>query len=384
MVVNNVNEEWVAFSKDDSSIFEAEFPKSPPVAVKKSNRHGKSARKSNKDDTQSVATWMNKPINSDASWAPMAPPAPHMGENEEHPVRYLKKRPPAKVKESSSSDGSNPVSSSSSDSSTSERQSRSTSRTKSSKRSNSKPRPIAVAVPVLKAPPQKIPLSPRGRSASIPRGRQQPVTVQRTRSVSRTRSSAQERSSNAKIQTTARVVDTKARSRDRPPVTSPRIEITRRSRSTSRNRIPRARSTSRPRQPTTPTSALRTRREVRSVGHGYGSIGGPHSAHRRTNGSNTDERSFHSADPNIGRDISFGRTQSAAGNKSTEESAKKRSHIMEKLFGDQVQNEKGLNCISTQQPMIHSRILLTATVYHNTATNLVSSGIVARSQTPSR
>ena len=380
MVLNNVNEEWVAFGKEDSSIFEAEFPASPPVAVKKSDRYGKSARKSgksarksskSKDDTNSVATWMNKPINSDASWAPMAPPALHMGDDEEHPVRYLKNRPPAKVKESTSSDDSNPVSSSSSDSSTSERQSRNTSRTKSSKRSTSKPRPVAVAVPVLKAPPQKkIPLSPRGRSQAVPRGRQQPVTVQRSRSVSRTRSSAQEGSSSAKIPSTIGAVDTKGRSRDRPPVTSPRIEVTRRSRSTSRARIPRARSTSRTRKATTPTGTMRSRLEARSVGHGYGSIGGPHSEHRRATGGSTDERSFHSADPNIGRNISFGRTQSSTGNKSTEESIKKRSQIMEKLFGDQVQNDKGLSCISTQQPMIHSRILLTATVYHNTATNL--------------
>jgi hypothetical protein len=90
-------------------------------------------------------------------------------------------------------------------------------------------------------------------------------------------------------------------------------------------------------------------------------------------------------DPNIGRDISFGRTQSSA----TRPTTPKRSVFMEKLFGDQVSDEAkqgylprsdGVSptnngsvssVVSWQQPeRIHSRILLTATVYHNTATNL--------------
>lgn len=60
-----------------------------------------------------------------------------------------------------------------------------------------------------------------------------------------------------------------------------------------------------------------------------------------------DNASFKSFDVNIGRDISFGRTKSA--------------------------NEKKTNGVlgSTKRPEpIHPRILLTATVYHNTATNL--------------
>lgn len=382
MVLKNLNEEWVAFNEEETctSGFEVEFPPSPVSFQQPSNRFSKSARKSKKDDT-SVATWMNKPINSDASWAPMAPPKPHMEKNEEHPVRAAKKRPPV-VKKLSSSDDSNPVSSSS-ESSSSERQSRSTSRTRSSKRSDSKPTPIAVAVPVLKAPPHKLPLSPRGRSRSrrpdapVTHAQQQPVTVQRGRSVSQTRQSRRERSSSASRQSTTRSSETNLRS-SRPPVTSPRIGSNGRSRSTSRtrNRIPRARSTSRSRQGAAPPTTLRTRREMRGSGHGYSSVGAPD--HRRPAGgsvnsySNADDRSFRSADPNIGRDISFGRTQSAAANKTPTESTKKRSQIMEKLFGDQVPNDtSGLACVSTQKSgMIHSRILLTATVYHNTATNL--------------
>jgi len=119
------------------------------------------------------------------------------------------------------------------------------------------------------------------------------------------------------------------------------------------------------------------------------SVHGTSSEHQRpTSGSthsysNIDDRSSRSADPNIGRDISFGRTQSAAANKSYFETTKKRSQIMEKLFGDQVSNDAKqaylprsnssavLSSVSWQQPeRNHSRILLTATVYHNTATNL--------------
>mmetsp|Transcript_20809 Transcript_20809/g.51598 ORF Transcript_20809/g.51598 Transcript_20809/m.51598 type:complete len:749 (-) Transcript_20809:211-2457(-) len=383
MVLNSKIEEWVAFDEENTctSGFEVEFPPSPVSFHQNGRGFGKSVRKkSSKDDTQSVATWMKKPINSDASWAPMAPPKPHMERNEEHPVRAQKRRPPA-VARHSSSDDSNPVSSSS-ESSASERQPRSTSRPRSSKRSESKPTPIAVAVPVLKAPPQKPLLSPKGRgrsrvtdSSSVGHARQQPiVTVQRGRSVSQTRQSRRERSSSASrrsVQTTTRV-ETKMRSRDRPPVTSPRMVANSgrsgRSRSTSRARIPRARSTSRTRQAAAPPNTLRTRREMRNPAHGYSSVGAPISS----SNSNADDRSARSSDPNIGRDISFGRTQSAAANKSSLESPKKRSQIMEKFFGDQVSNDAtGLRCVSTQKSeLIHSRILLTATVYHNTATNL--------------
>jgi FYVE zinc finger len=108
---------------------------------------------------------------------------------------------------------------------------------------------------------------------------------------------------------------------------------------------------------------------------------------RRMNGSGrsiNDDNSFRSIDPNIGRDISFGRTQSSAVKPLTP----KRSVFMEKLFGDQVSddakqaylpraegtspvNGSVSSVVSWQQPeRIHSRILLTATVYHNTATNL--------------
>ena len=92
-----------------------------------------------------------------------------------------------------------------------------------------------------------------------------------------------------------------------------------------------------------------------------------------------------SVDANIGRDISFGRTKSGR-SLTPMAGSSKRSGFMEKLFGDQVSDEAKQaylprsepsptasvsSHVSWQQPeQIHSRILLTATVYHNTATNL--------------
>jgi len=411
MVLNNMKDEWVAFNEDESSGFEAVLPTSP-ISFRQSHRLGRSdlEKKNSKDDAISIATWMKKPIKSDASWAPIAPPTNHLNRNEEHPVLANKKRPPKISKaKAASRDDSNPVSSSSSSSSSEQRQ-RSSSRARSSKKHNSKP--IAVAIPTFTVSTKKEHLSRRGRSrtrnrngTTSPKGNPNSVVIQapivsvrKGRATSQARTSVRERSSSASrrsTQSTTRASDTKFRSRDRPPVTSPRL-VNRlpethsgRSRSTSRNRIPRTRSVSRSRTNILPPSTLRTRRDMRSPNHGYSSVGAASSEHQRpTSGStqtysNVDDRSSRSADPNIGRDISFGRTQSAAANKSSFEPAKKRSQIMEKLFGDQVSNDakqaylprsnssNALSSVSSQQPeRNHSRILLTATVYHNTATNL--------------
>jgi hypothetical protein len=98
-----------------------------------------------------------------------------------------------------------------------------------------------------------------------------------------------------------------------------------------------------------------------------------------------DQVNVRSTDGNIGRDISFGRTKTGRPLTPTVTGGK-RSGFMEKLFGDQVSEEAKQaylpraeasptesvsSVVSWQQPeQIHSRILLTATVYHNTATNL--------------
>eukprot|EP00535_Pseudo-nitzschia_heimii_P005498 CAMPEP_0197186784 /NCGR_PEP_ID=MMETSP1423-20130617/14612_1 /TAXON_ID=476441 /ORGANISM="Pseudo-nitzschia heimii, Strain UNC1101" /LENGTH=724 /DNA_ID=CAMNT_0042638191 /DNA_START=135 /DNA_END=2310 /DNA_ORIENTATION=+ len=405
MVSGGIDDEWVAFNQDHTSGFETELHTSSASCTQSDLGLRKRGTKNNNDDT-SIATWMKKPINSDASWAPLAPPPTNFKNSDQHPVRALKKRPPKISKnESASRDDSNPVSSSS-ESSFSERQSRSSSRPRSSNKNDSKP--LSVVVPNLSRSPKNESLSRRGRSRiRSPNGsigmqrnpnsvvlRPPMAAVRRGRSMSQTRVSSRERSSSASHRSSQSTVpsDTKLRSRDRPPVTSPRLgnRLTEthggHSRSSSRSRFARQRSVSRSRSKNLPPSTLRTRREMRNSGRAHTSVCGHSSDHRRPathSYSNIDDSTTRSADPNIGRDISFGRTQSVITNKSSSDPTKKRSQIMERLFGDQVSNDAkqgylprsnsstALNSISSQQPeRIHSRILLTATVYNNTATNL--------------
>eukprot|EP00934_Nitzschia_sp_Nitz4_P008461 Nitzschia sp. Nitz4//scaffold8_size234185//114671//116380//NITZ4_001264-RA/size234185-exonerate_protein2genome-gene-0.38-mRNA-1//1//CDS//3329559827//8451//frame0 len=210
----------------------------------------------------------------------------------------------------------------------------------------------------------------------------------RGRSASRTRSSTATRgrsTSTARRPSAATApANGRSRSNSRPPPTNG----TRRARSSSRTPATRARSTSRTRSSKPPPSTSRTRREMRasatssnSVGQGSGSVRGASSGR-----SVASEGNFKRSDDNIGRDISFGQTNATGSGQSKSSLTRQRSGLMEMLFGDQVSEEakqsyKGradaspsANSSSTfswqQQDNLHSRILLTATVYHNTATNL--------------
>mmetsp|Transcript_4761 Transcript_4761/g.11595 ORF Transcript_4761/g.11595 Transcript_4761/m.11595 type:complete len:747 (+) Transcript_4761:220-2460(+) len=393
MVLKTTTEEWVAFSDDGHS---TGFEATPPSHSSFDRRRGRgeSGDKSSKDDT-TVATWMKKPINSDASWAPVSPPpGHHLKSGKRNPLIALKKRSP-KVPKSPS----NPVSSSSESSS-------SRSKARSPQNSSSRPRataPISIDVQLQSHNANRVRASsiePSKRESSRGRSRtrgqsgsqkanavvvQSPVTplvsARRGRSTSQNRSSTvRERSSSASHRSNRSSVqasDKKLRNLTRPPVTAPlggnRLQETHnRSRSNSRNPGLRSRSTSRTRTNNLPP---KTRREMRNPGHESRSVGGPNSQHHRSHAGSSrslrsaDDKSFRSADPNIGRDISFGRAQSEATSKASSEKMKKRSPMMEKLFGDQVASP--MNTGGWHHPeRIHSRILLTATVYHNTATNL--------------
>lgn len=381
MELNDTNDDWVAFNDDASSFgFEASV-RAPKTSARNSHRHSRKEHggKSSKDDTISVATWMKKPIKPDASWAPLSPPRA-----KGHPILARKKRAPDASKASAGSrDDMNPASSSS-ESSSSERQSRSASRARSPpRRDDSRIKPSAPLSIDVKESRDK---SSRGRSRTKGptkppskhyQGEPSPVVVVRGRSMSQTRSSQRGRSSSTSRHDKVRAPETKLRDRSRPPVTSPRLNgrypeghSGRRSRSTSRNpptsrhrSVSRARSNNLP-PPRNPVNCSN------SLGMG---CTGPS---QRRPSSSCSVQSFRSADPNIGRDISFGRAQSDAASTS---SAKKRSNFMEKLFGDQVSSDAKQGFLPRpntssqvwQQPeRIHSRILLTATVYHNTATNL--------------
>lgn len=366
---------------------------------------------------------MKEPINSDASWAPVAPPSAAAAPQAQEHRTATKKRPPRTQSgfvateppvETSSSrrprqnlNGPNPVSSDSSSSSEQPSRGRSSGRSVSRSRSSQPTAPLAdnISLPVdpsagsnsgsSRESRQNRELSGRGRSRTrsselkiltgiteSPILQPQPA-IARGRSGSRTRSrssSIRERSSSTTRRNTLPVPGANPRSGSRPPSNS----AAHRPRSTSRTPVTRSRSVSRTRPAKPPPSTSRTRRQMQVSVPGSNSVGGSQRRPSASGRSTTaDDHSFRSMDGNIGRDVSFGRTQSSTGKVSTT----KRSAIMEKLFGDQVSDVAKQSylrradasptacsvssVISWQQPeRIHSRILLTATVYHNTATNL--------------
>ena len=326
---------------------------------------------------------MKQPINTDASWAPLSPPRP--SEPKEPPTK-AKRRPPrsrSSIEKPPSlashrrqtSTGTNPASS---DSSTS-------SNDRQSSRGRSVERPGSVP---MQRSTSKASRRGRSRSRSVSKVADPPAaTLYRGRSSSRSRVTTNDRDRSTSV--------SRRSSGKRPPSTS----LNHRSRSTSRTPVTRTRSTSRTRPSARPPpsasarpppSTSRTRREMRPVPGSSSSVGGGMQP-RRVSGSNrsvTSEdghASLRSApDAKIGRDISFGRTRSAL----ARTASGNRSGLMVKLFGDQVTEEAKQSylprhettptggsvsgsVVSWQEPeQIHSRILLTATVYHNTATNL--------------
>lgn len=426
MVLKTESIEWVAFQNDtvaSSSSGIERSDASSPKSIKLTNRSASlwSTGRSNsyiKDDTTSVATWMKKPINSDASWAPVAPPVTRL--RDEHPVT-IKKRPPKHPIDSISltiDSSQNPVSSSSDSSSSSQQRTYSVSQTASStKRGNSRSR--SAAPPLInvsiksKQETAVVPKIPsiesrnkirneqrssfrRARSrtrnpgeAKVVQGPSSTVAVaSRGRSISQSRSQRRQNQRSPSISHRSNCSSQSVISTRRSPITSPRNGIRRPDVYSSGNRRSRSRSTSRNPIPRPP------RREIRNSIHGSNSVGGSVKQRQCPTGTNrsvsstADYKSFRSTDINIGRNISFGRTQSTATTTTPCPTASpKRLPIMEKLFGDQVSaeakqaylpranyssaNVSVTSAVSWQQPeRIHSRILLTATVYHNTATNL--------------
>ena len=390
--------DWVAFEHESgsSSGFEVATSKAKSSTKKKS---ASSKRRSSKTETSSVASWMNKPITVDPAWSPVAPPEMQTATRESR-----KSRPPRQGRDERNTRATTTTNANNDDSSRHRRTSDTaslsgTNNTSGLRSPPSRGRTLArsqsanfeIQVP---APARKEKEGRRGRSRSRDVTARGPIEVapaetrgrnsgQRGRSTSRTRvsSSTNERGRSASASrrsggtpATVQNNNTRGRADSRPPPTSSNRR--RRSRSDSRTPVSRARSSSRTRGPRPPPSTNRTRREMRkpssasSVGPGL----------PRSQSSNID------VDQNIGRDISFGKTKPIRPTTPTATSSGKRSGLMEKLFGDQVTEEAkqgylpraepsptaSISSLNTwQQPeQIHSRILLTATVYHNTATNL--------------
>jgi len=124
-----------------------------------------------------------------------------------------------------------------------------------------------------------------------------------------------------------------------------------------------------------PPSTSRTRHELKKrTGGGSSSSIGPGITPRSCPSDEFDEH-----DDNIGRDISFGLddNMSNQGSKSLHKDETsmtklncRKPGIMEKLFGDQVDKPSNAGAPGNLNYELRSRILLAATVYHNTATSL--------------
>jgi hypothetical protein len=117
-----------------------------------------------------------------------------------------------------------------------------------------------------------------------------------------------------------------------------------------------------------PPSTYRTRREMKGGGSSN-SIGPGIEGRSRRRSTSMDDNSAATADGNIGRKIGFNRqrTSSAASDKSE---GSKKSGFLEKLFGDQVSRISSAAASSNAPVRMRPRVLLAATVYHNTASNL--------------
>lgn len=422
MVYDNDKSGWVAFDQS-----EVQFETTAKAKRGESVRRHRPTLSSN----NSTDSWMNKPINSDSSWLPVAPPPLRSNDKDTRSQRE-RRRPPTTLtvqeplismrhlKRSNSS--SNPASSSDSSASSKERNDGSTALLVSPPISNSsdrgrtrgkQPAPPVTTTPVhggsrgrssSRTRSSNLTTSNGRRSVSQQRRNSSKSNTGRGRSSSRTRtqtgttsSQNRKRSSsrhNQRSRSTSRNPSTRNQRRTRSTSRTPTGGEQQRSRSSSRPRISRQNSagsvplrqdqamnnSSRSRnRGGPPPSTARTRRELRlssasSVGPG---LPPRHSPSMRSG----DDGSCHTADPNLGRSISFGNALAAhppspSLSRSSSKSKSKRGALMEKLFGNQVERvvptTDGNSSIPSikKDDCIHPRILLTATVYHNMATNL--------------
>ena len=438
---SSCSSEWVAFAEQENTnsgnhgIEAVVQTTKRDVRPRSQSKRGETTRR--RGDAASVSSWMNKPISSDASWSPLEPPSTHQSDNGSRGHRPPRTRSQAIIHDNASSTSRqkrapNPVSS---DSSSSSSDKNSQGRGRSIDRNSTTPpaqssrgqgidRSTSMPIGGAPAPAELVKTrskDSRGRSRTrnagetasetssshgasrdrkreaSTRGSSRDPRQQSSRGNSRGRSSSRsrrdrDRSASVSKRGNTRTTEVRGRTGSRPPPTSGNHR--RRSRSSSRTTVTRARSTSRNRSNRPPPSTSRTRREMRTVTTSSGNSVGGGSVQRRQSSSNRsvtsenntadDHGSLRSIDANIGRDISFGRTKTGA-NPATPTS-RKRSAMMEKLFGDQVSEEAKSSYLPRNEPsptasvsshlsyqppeQIHSRILLTATVYHNTATNL--------------
>ena len=393
----------------------------------KSKRAGSAAR--SRPDPEDRASWMQQPVRSDSSWVPVAPPAIETATSTTkfriEPVNPSPRDTASKTRSSSrngskekrrvemtprpegfgsrnrtvSTSTATTVESEGGGAATNSKEVRrvaqpTSTSTKQSRLPLAQPRALRGREEKKEKKEQEENRRGRSKSRSSPpvettsRDRSSSKS-QRERSKSKSRGTSLE-SRGASLERSVRDTnaDAKTRDRSRPPITRngregrsrapsgsanadgrPRA----RSRSASLTRVTNpghappspsaksAKSTGRSlsERPPNPPSTIRTRGELRRTGYIFIICSTP----RSTRSGNHPEDG--SLDARIGRDVKFGKQASSNGSV-TSIDRRKRAGLLGKLFGDQGHSSRSALVVDQIRP----RILLAATVYHNTATGL--------------
>lgn len=406
--------DWVDFERT----IEMFSPTASSKSGSKSRRHGSAAR--TRPDSEERTSWMSQPINTNSTWVPVAPPPIDTGTATSttkyriEPVNPSprdtasksrsgrtstkeKKRPhdvprPEPLNTRSRTISTSTVTVSENEGAAAPSSTANSGTPSQTRHPLSQPRPSR-GREEKKEKTDDEKRSSRGRSksrsriATTPKRDRSSSKTRQSRPKSRTRGTSVERKTRgASVERPVRgasVERTKVRDRSRPPVTRNGREGRSRTRSHSLNPDGRPRARSRSAsltRVTNPGHAAPLSPSVKSMGRGFDRppTTNPPSTIRsrgelRRNGATENHRPLRtvptddgSLDARIGRDISFGNKVSSNGSV-TSQDRRKRSGLLGKLFGDHnVNSSRG--GFSTEQ--VRPRILLAATVYHNTATGL--------------
>lgn len=390
--------DWVSFEEADtfqpSGIDRAKQLESAHRRTKKRSANRRSARDSSETNASS-SSWMNRPVNDDSSWLPVAPPRYDVLEERDDAESYvsngtpLLSRPPRAGQHgsSASSDGnSNPASLSSGSQKRPVRTPRDRAKERRGRARERRPSRGRAASETRDKPPStsRTRAEVRGRSSS------------RTRSASKTRARS---SSRTRVESVSRPQRVRNRSTSRTRVESPSPRCHNRSRSANRaTRVaspsPVRRISPIPPMPNTepkdrgrPTSMTQFQSRSHSLSRAM-SLSPRNCSNRSVNsvGAGVPPRHAHSmTDRSVSSEQLGVRQRNGKVLTSSPKPARKEGGILERFFGDQVTEEAkngyrntsvhssasvGSLAEAQQTESIHPRVLLSATIYKNAATNL--------------
>jgi Zinc finger, C3HC4 type (RING finger)/FYVE zinc finger len=316
-----------------------------------------------------AAPWMEKPVASDDSWVPIAAPVP--GERSLRPMSpplFLHRTNPSPRSRKKSSGNSHVSLPKSLPARPSQRNTAAT-----------KPDVLQMhsrTTSTVSSESEHHERSHHSRTSTRGLSEKESGSDKRSRSKSRNGSPPSSRHSRTSVSSKKDGARGRSSSRSRPPPTSGNAAKNERarSRSASLSRItsprvptvmnsPSVKSTSSGRRPPPPSTSRtryekRERRDASSVGSG----GRP--------GTRSEEGSTGTREGNIGRKFSFGFEKEEMSDSDAKSDKSKKSGIMEKIFGIHGERSSGTASIGSAPDRIRPRILLAATVYHNTATSL--------------